>query len=320
MDYNNLSTEELEKNFNPRESVENFSHYLEDSLLKSKDVKKQTHIYENIAYGKGPLQKLDIFGKNNKEDLKPLHIFIHGGYWRALDKDYHAHMSVPFNKNNILFFNINYDLCPKVTLSDICDQAIEAIIWIFNNSNLSKFCISWKIFSRIIKSRINQYSISSQFFIDVITTTSRRRYNKKISISGHSAGAHLVSYLLSIDWSKYDLPKKIFQGAALISGIYNLKIVQKISVNKELNLSNKEVQEKTTLNKLPTFKLPLFISYGENEPEGWKHQSISYCDFLTKNDYKYKVIASKGDNHFTLIDTLANENSNICKEIIKLSK
>ena len=51
MDYNNLSTEELEKNFNPRESVENFSHYLEDSLLKSKDVKKQTHIYENIEYG-----------------------------------------------------------------------------------------------------------------------------------------------------------------------------------------------------------------------------------------------------------------------------
>ena len=60
MDYNNLSTEELEKNFNPRESVENFNHYLENSLLKSKDVKKQTHIYENIAYGKGPLQKLDF--------------------------------------------------------------------------------------------------------------------------------------------------------------------------------------------------------------------------------------------------------------------
>ena len=45
----------------------------------------------------------------------------------------------------------------------------------------------------------------------------------------------------------------------------------------------------------------------------------------TNNDilsfaYKYKVIASKGENHFTLIDTLANENSNICKEIIKLSK
>ena len=45
MDYNKLSTDELEKNFNPRESVENFNHYLEDSLLKSKDVKKQTHIY-----------------------------------------------------------------------------------------------------------------------------------------------------------------------------------------------------------------------------------------------------------------------------------
>ena len=284
MDYNILSTEELEKNFNPRESVEDFSHCLEGSLSKSKNVKKKSHIYENIAYGKGPLQKLDIFGKSDKDNLKPLHIFIHGGYWRALDKDYHAHMSIPFNKNNILFFNINYDLCPKVTLSDICKQTIEAIIWIFNNSK--------------------NYGGN----------------NKKISISGHSAGAHLVSYLLSIDWCIYDLPKNIFQGAALISGIYNLKIVQKISVNKDINLSNKEVQEKTTLNKLPTFKVPLFISYGENEPEGWKHQSISYCDFLTKHDYEYKVIPSRGDNHFTLIDTLANENSNICKEIIKLSK
>ena len=48
MDYNKLSTDELEKNFNPRESVENFNHYLEDSLLKSKYVKKEAHIYENI--------------------------------------------------------------------------------------------------------------------------------------------------------------------------------------------------------------------------------------------------------------------------------
>ena len=284
MDYNSLSTGELEKNFNPRESVANFNHYLEDSLSKSKNVKKQAHVYENIAYGKGTLQKLDIFGKSNDEILKPLHIFIHGGYWRALDKDYHGHMSVPFNKNNILFFNINYDLCPKVTLSNICKQTIEAIIWIFNNSK--------------------NYGGN----------------NKKISISGHSAGAHLVSYLLSIDWSIYNVPKNIFQGVALISGIYNLKIVQKISVNKDINLSNKEVQEMSTLNKLPTFKIPLFISYGENEPEGWKHQSTSYCEFLTRNNYEYKVNPSKGDNHFSLIDTLANEDSNICKEIIKLSK
>ena len=284
MDYSILSTKELEKNFNPRESVEDFNHCLETSLSKSKNVKKLNDIYENIAYGKGPLQKLDIFGKNDKQNLKPLHIFIHGGYWRALDKDYHAHMSVPFNKNNILFFNVNYDLCPKVSISDICEQIIEAIIWIFNNSK--------------------NYGGN----------------NKKISISGHSAGAHLVSYLLSVDWSIYSLPKNIFQGAALISGIYNLKIVQKISVNKDLNLSDKEVQEKTTLDKLPTFKVPLFISYGENEPEGWKHQSISYSGLLKKNDYEHKVISSKGDNHFTLIDTLANEDSNICKEIVKLSK
>ena len=126
--------------------------------------------------------------------------------------------------------------------------------------------------------------------------------------------------------SKIILSKKIFDkfNLCLSSSKESKKYLKSLGATNVKLLGNIKFSqlenEKTTLNKLPTFKIPLFISYGENEPEGWKHQSISYCNFLTKNDYKYKLIPSKGDNHFTLIDTLANENSNICKEIIKLSK
>ena len=39
-------------------------------------------------------------------------------------------MALPFIKKEICFFNINYDLCPAVKLTEIKNQIIKAIIWI----------------------------------------------------------------------------------------------------------------------------------------------------------------------------------------------
>ena len=48
------------------------------------------------------LQKLDVFYEKNTKNL-PIHIFIHGGYWRALDKSYHSHMAIPFVLKKYVF-------------------------------------------------------------------------------------------------------------------------------------------------------------------------------------------------------------------------
>ena len=282
MDFRNLSVKELEENFNPRESVQNFDSYLSSTLIKSQKAKKLLIGHENIKYGNGKLQTLDIYGKKSAT-LKPIHIFIHGGYWRALDKSYHNHMAIPFNKNDIIFSNINYDLCPTVSLQKICDQVIEAIIWIYNNS---------KIYGGD-KSRI--------------------------TISGHSAGAHLVSYILSINWEKYNLPYNLIKGAALVSGIYDLEIVRKLTVNDDIKLNAIDAKNLTTINKLPYYMMPIIISYGEDEPLGWKDQSIKYEELLKKKSFNIESILCAKNNHFTLIDTLALEESTLCKKIINLS-
>ena len=282
MDFRNLSVKELEEHFNPRESVPNFDSYLSTTLVKSQNAKKLLIGHDNINYGNGKLQTLDIYGIKSAK-LKPIHIFIHGGYWRALDKSYHNHMAIPFNKNNIIFSNINYDLCPTVSLQIICEQVIEAIIWIYNNCEIygaDKNCIT---------------------------------------ISGHSAGAHLVSYILNLDWEKYNLPYNLFKGAALVSGIYDLEIVRKLTVNDDVRLNAIDAKNLTTINKLPYYKMPIIISYGEDEPLGWKDQSIKYAKFLKKNNFNIDLILCKKNNHFTLIDTLALEESTLCKKIINLS-
>ena len=142
---------------------------------------------------------------------------------------------------------------------------------------------------------------------------------EKITISGHSAGAHLASYLISTKWERYDLPKNIIKGAALISGIYDLEIVKKISVNDDLNLTDVDVEKLSTIKRLPSQNLPLIVAYGGKEPEGWKKQSLEYKKNLEKNNFNVQDIICNNDNHFSLIDALANKNTKICKNIIKLA-
>ena len=198
-----LLRDDLNYSFNPRLSVKDFSKLLSVSLQKARFAEKKINCQTNLCYGKTSLQKLDVFYKYKKKNL-PIHIFIHGGYWRALDKSYHSHMALPFIKNNICFFNINYELCPKVKLTDIKNQIIKAILWIHKNAK--------------------------KFGGD----------NNNIVLSGHSAGAHLVSMMLSVNWIKYNINPNIFKGIALISGIYNTEIVPDLKVNDEIRLSNIE--------------------------------------------------------------------------------
>ncbi len=274
--------DDLNYSFNPRLSVKDFSKLLTVSLQKARFAEKKINCKTNLCYGKTSLQKLDVFYKYKKRNL-PIHIFIHGGYWRALDKSYHSHMALPFIKNNICFFNINYELCPKVKLTDIKNQIIKAILWIHKNAK--------------------------KFGGD----------NKNIVLSGHSAGAHLVSMMLSINWIKYKINPNIFKGIALVSGIFDTEIVLDLKVNDEIRLSNIEAIRNNPFTLKPKLNTKAIISYGNKEPLLWQKQSKKFLKFLNNNNFQCKEIISKNDNHFSLIDTLGNFNNNLVKEIISLS-
>ena len=65
MNYNwkKLSQMELEKNYNPRESVANFSNYIEEYKNIGKKSREELPCILEVSYGHSPLQKVDIFGK-----------------------------------------------------------------------------------------------------------------------------------------------------------------------------------------------------------------------------------------------------------------
>ncbi|RPH03246.1 MAG: alpha/beta hydrolase [Alphaproteobacteria bacterium TMED93] len=277
-----MNVKNLEQSFNPRLAVPNFESYLRISKEKAKLAEKKLTGKTDISYGDSKLQTLDVFYKDYKDNL-PIHIFIHGGYWRALDKSYHTHMAVPFFEKEICFFNINYELCPKVKLTEIREQIIKAIVWIYENA----------------------YKFNAN--------------NKNIVLSGHSAGAHLASLMLNVDWKKYGLNDKYFKGIALISGIFDTEIVTNLNVNKEIGLSLEEAIKNNLFKLKPLYVVPTIISYGKNEPTLWKEQSYNYMNYLNLLGFNCKKIVCENDNHFSLIETLADNNKSIVKEIINLS-
>jgi arylformamidase len=45
----------------------------------------------NVPYGEDPDEKLDLFfPRETRGGPRPIHMFIHGGYWRAQSKDRYA--------------------------------------------------------------------------------------------------------------------------------------------------------------------------------------------------------------------------------------
>ncbi len=85
----------------------------------------------DISYGDSPGQRLDIFPA--KQQSAPVFIFIHGGYFRALDKRQYSFMARTLVKLGYLVVSVNYDLAPKVSVATIVDQCIRAFQWTREN-------------------------------------------------------------------------------------------------------------------------------------------------------------------------------------------
>jgi arylformamidase len=82
-----------------------------------------------IAYGPGPRHVIDVFageGQNKEQSDAPLVVFIHGGYWQALDGSWFSHMARGLNAHGIGVAVPTYDLCPQVSIAEITEQMRQA--------------------------------------------------------------------------------------------------------------------------------------------------------------------------------------------------
>lgn len=71
-----------------------------------------------VRYGAGERHAFDLFEAGDG----PAVMYIHGGYWQALDKSFHSVHARGLNARGVTVAVPSYDLCPNVRIGDIVEN------------------------------------------------------------------------------------------------------------------------------------------------------------------------------------------------------
>ena len=265
-----------EFNFNPRISVPDVESFNQRATVLSEVARQRHRMAADLRYGEGALATLDVFPAGVVD--APLHVFLHGGYWRGRDKADYSYIADTLVPQGITTVVMNYDLCPAVSLPDIVKQVRSGLRWICEHASE-------------LGGRADQ-----------------------ITLSGHSAGAHLIALALAHD-SDDPLPEGAIKAAVLISGIYELTPVLNVSVNSQIRLLPDQVEAMSPMRHLPRHGVTLAIVVGGGESAGWIAQSAEFAAACGAAGLKasYSVF---GNHHHYSIMTMAEQFDNELSRLI----
>ena len=258
----------LNNMYNNRALVPDFPAYLKRWEETSNAVRKSQPCSLDVAYGSAPGEKLDVFACAVKN--APVVVFIHGGYWRSLDKSDHSFIAPAFTKQGACVVVPNYDLCPAVTIPEITMQMVRALAWVYRN--------------------IAQHGGNPN----------------RITVIGHSAGGHLTAMMLACIWKAYaaDLPADLVKNALSISGLYDLEPLRHApNVKDSLKLTPLQVRKASPALLPAPVKGLLYSAAGGSESaeflrhnqliqNAWGKTTVPVCEVLP------------GLNHFSVLDAL----------------
>jgi arylformamidase len=249
--------------------ADHFAHWTNASAQARDALKPQV----DVRYGDGLNETLDIFPAARAD--APVVIFIHGGYWRSLDKSDHSFVAPALRDMGACVVVVNYALCPgttdqPVTVPDIALQMAKATAWVWRH----------------------------------IAAHGGDRRN--ISVIGHSAGGHLAAMLLACDWKKLgrDLPAGLLRKAMSISGLFDLDPVRKtLFVQGDLKLTPAHVRMASPAKWQRPGKGVLFTVVGGNEsPEFLRHNRLIHQAWGPKTVPVCEELP--GLNHFSVVTDL----------------
>ncbi|NJN40683.1 MAG: alpha/beta hydrolase, partial [Gammaproteobacteria bacterium] len=128
-----MNAVEFDLQYNPRATIKNFQEYFDRDEARSLEALPGLDGYLDVAYGPHEMQKLDIF--RARGESKAVLMFIHGGYWRAMDKRFYNFLAPAFTQAGVTFANVNYALCPAVTVEEVVRQVLQAGAWLYRNAS-----------------------------------------------------------------------------------------------------------------------------------------------------------------------------------------
>jgi arylformamidase len=80
----------------------------------------------DLVYGEGERERIDLFEAKNGPGSGPAVLYIHGGYWQAMDRTSSSVCARGLNLTGVSVGVMGYDLCPAISIAGIVAQARAA--------------------------------------------------------------------------------------------------------------------------------------------------------------------------------------------------
>jgi arylformamidase len=259
----------LSREYNNRELFPDHARHFARWSEVSAHTRSSMTCYLDRAYGASPGETLDIFPAR-KGDGSAL-MFIHGGYWRSLDKRDFSFLAPAWVDAGVSLVVANYDLCPSVSIERIVQQMLAASAWLYRHAE--------------------EYGMDED----------------RLYVSGHSAGGHLAAMMLAALWPVLDrsLPKDLYKGAIAVSGVYDLRPLVEVDWLKgDLRLDDESALKVSPAYLPPATRAPLALAVGGLESSEFKRQNA-----LLAQRWRPVLAGSipmPGADHFTVVDGLAD--------------
>ena len=248
--------------FKTGDHVSNFDDYVAEYQARSEVSRKTLKMLRNVSYGPGANEKLDLFFPSAPVQGCPVHLFIHGGYWRMFSKDDFSFIADTVTTCGAIAAIMEYDLMPAVRMKKIVQQVRQAFSWLHENAS--------------------HYGGDPQ----------------RLTISGHSAGAHLATFTFTV---QQDI---IPHSALLLSGVYDLEPLQKSFLKSLIALTDEEVRYFSPMRQQLSSAPNVSVVYGENETEPFKKQASSFSLHLTKSGAANSIVELTSCNHMSAVRDL----------------
>ena len=272
--YREFDQEALDAQYNCRGAVPDFDDHMVRWGGLAKLAFDSFEVRTDLAYGARPAEKLDFFLPAGPGP-HPLMIFIHGGYWRAMDKDVHAFPARSFVPDGIALASINYTLAPAADMDQIVRECRTAVAWCARNA--------------------------ADLNIDA----------DRIHVSGHSAGGHLTAMMMASDWPAFDsaLPENLVKSGVAISGLYDLEPIRHTFLNEDVRLTDDVAARNSPLLLIPGGVGAMVIAAGGIEAGEFHRLQSELVTAWTPYIPDIEVVEMPGLHHFNVVTALGERDS-----------
>jgi arylformamidase len=195
-------------------------------------------------------------------------MFIHGGYWRGQVKEDYVFAAEAAVAAGAIGAIVEYTLMPGARMAQLVSEVRMAAQWLAAHAQ--------------------------EFGAD----------GRMLSASGHSAGAHLCSYLASRSPRETRGPQPGAKSVVLLSGLYDLRPISTSYLQPTLALTPEEIAHWSPFEAVPNPGAHFELVVGHKETGPFHIQAHDYAYVLERHGAGVERITPTGHDHMSLVRAL----------------